>query len=86
MSALEGVGLESCRFLGPKLARLFPQSDPAGSRQERTFAAGLDLDKVDPDVKTRGPEIEAVLARNAVGCCQELSPEGVEQLKNTLGR
>lgn len=27
--------------------------------------AGLDLDKVDSDVKTRGPEIAAVLARNA---------------------
>lgn len=27
--------------------------------------AGLDLDKVDADVKTRGPEIAAVLARNA---------------------
>ena len=28
--------------------------------------AGLDLEKVDADVKTRGAEIEAVLARNAV--------------------
>lgn len=27
--------------------------------------AGLDLDKVDADVKTKGPEIAAVLARNA---------------------
>lgn len=27
--------------------------------------AGLDLDKVDADMKTRGPEIAAVLARNA---------------------
>jgi hypothetical protein len=36
MSALEGVGIESCRSLGAEIAKLFAQSDPAGLFQNRT--------------------------------------------------